>query len=155
MTAVSASMRKSDLLHFASHAKFDPERPEQSRLVLAPDGEASDGLTARTISGMRLGGVRLAVLSSCESTRSGIADAPVTIGLAKAFHDAGVPAVVGALWRVDDEATAALMTEFHRQYSRTRDAARALRDAQLALLRDARPARRDPAAWGAFVFTGR
>jgi CHAT domain-containing protein len=153
-SAVSASMMKADLVHFASHARFDPERPEQSRLVLAPDAWEREGLTARAISGMRLGGVRLAVLSSCESTRSGVADAPLTLGLAKAFHDAGVPAVVGALWRVDDDATAALMTEFHRQYSRTRDPALALRDAQRALLRGGQPAWRDPAAWGAFVFTG-
>ena len=153
-SAVSAAMMRADLVHFASHARFDPERPEQSRLVLAPDVVATGGLTARTISGMRLGGVRLAVLSSCESTRSGIADAPLTIGLAKAFHDAGVSAVVGALWRVSDGPTAALMTEFHKQYSRTHEPARALRAAQLALLHDTRTDRHDPAVWGAFVFTG-
>jgi CHAT domain-containing protein len=152
---VSAAMPGAGMLHFASHARFDAERPEQSRLVLAPDDAGRDGLSAQTISGMSLSGVRLAVLSSCESTRSGIADAPFTIGLAKAFHDAGVPSVVGALWKVDDDATSALMTELHRRYSRTRNAAGALRDAQLAMLHDGRPDRRDPAAWGAFVLTGR
>lgn len=153
--AVSAAMRSADLVHLGSHALFDVERPEESRLLLAPDEEARTGLTARTISSMTLRGVRLAVLSSCESTRSGVADAPLTVGLAQAFHDAGVPGVVGALWRVDDAATGELMTELHRGISATRDPVRALRTAQLALLRDAHPARRDPAAWGAFVFTGR
>ena len=153
-TAVTSSLVNAGLVHFASHAQFDHERPEQSMLVLAPDKVSKEGLAARTISAMPLKGVRLAVLSSCESTRSGVADAPFTLGLAMAFHDAGVPAVVGALWPVHDDATAVLMTEFHRQYSRTRDAGSALRAAQLTLLRGTSAGHRDPASWGAFVFTG-
>jgi CHAT domain-containing protein len=57
-------------------------------------------------------------------------------GLQKAFHLAGCKAVVASLWKVDDDATAALMGLFYRHLWADKLPPReALRRAQLTLYR--------------------
>jgi CHAT domain-containing protein/tetratricopeptide (TPR) repeat protein len=71
--------------------------------------------------------------------------------LAQAFFFAGAHAVVGSLWRVDDEATSKLMGSlYHGMLVEHKDAADALRLAQLRMLR--RGAK--PVDWAAFVMNG-
>jgi CHAT domain-containing protein len=55
---------------------------------------------------------------------------------------------------VDDAATRALMTRFHRAWRRTGNGPAALREAQLELLRSPDPALRSAAAWGTFRYAG-
>jgi CHAT domain-containing protein len=50
------------------------------------------------------------------------------------FLAAGVPAVVGTLWAVEDQSTARLTVRFHLELKRGADALSALRIAQLAEL---------------------
>jgi CHAT domain-containing protein len=58
------------------------------------------------------------------------------LGLQRAFHAAGCPNVVGSLWKVDDEATAALMTQFYYELRVNKQSPlEALRAAQLTLYR--------------------
>ena len=58
-------------------------------------------------------------------------------GLARAFHVAGTRNVVASLWKVDDEATAALMVLFYRNLWEAKlSPVEALRSAQLAVYRD-------------------
>jgi CHAT domain-containing protein len=66
---------------------------------------------------------------------------------------AGAPRIVSSLWRVDDRATAELMTRFYRHllHGGARPAA-ALRQAQAELARDRRWA--DPYYWAGFVLHG-
>ena len=60
----------------------------------------------------------LVVLSGCETGRGKIYQAEGIIGLTRAFMVAGAPRVLCSLWKVDDEATRALMTEFYALWSR-------------------------------------
>jgi CHAT domain-containing protein len=56
--------------------------------------------------------------------------------LQRAFHAAGCANVIGSLWKVDDEATAALMSQFYHEWRQNkRSPLEALREAQLALYR--------------------
>ena len=60
-------------------------------------------------------------------------------GLQRAFHLAGVPNVMTSLWRVQDVPTLVLMEEFYRRLwdrEKPLPPAEALREAQLAVLRD-------------------
>ena len=54
---------------------------------------------------------------------------------------AGAPSVVATLWDVSDNPTALLMTRFYREYAAGASKDRALRTAQLALIRDLRGGR--------------
>jgi CHAT domain-containing protein len=115
----------------------------QSGLVLAganrqaPDATSDGGiLTAEALAGLPLDKLDLAVLSACETGLGEAATGEGVFGLQRAFHLAGARNVVASLWRVDDEATAALMALFyHHLWEEKRPPREALRQAQLALYR--------------------
>jgi CHAT domain-containing protein/Tfp pilus assembly protein PilF len=122
----------------------------QSGLVLAganrPSPQALDALlrhdggllTGEAIAGLDLGGLELAVLSACETGLGEVAGGEGVFGLQRAFHLAGARNVIASLWKVDDEATAALMTLFYRHLWDPREPKsplEALRQAQLTLYR--------------------
>jgi CHAT domain-containing protein len=78
----------------------------------------------------------LAVLSACETGLGESATGEGVFGLQRAFHLGGCRNVVASLWKVDDEATAALMALFyHHLWAKGEPPLEALRHAQLALLR--------------------
>jgi CHAT domain-containing protein/tetratricopeptide (TPR) repeat protein len=96
-------------------------------------------LTAEALVGLNLHGMDLAVLSACDSGRGAfdVAGGEGVYGLQRAFHLAGCKNVIASLWKVDDEATAALMGVFYRKlWAEEREPLEALRAAQLYLYRN-------------------
>ena len=93
-------------------------------------------LTGLNILDIPLENLRLCVLSACETGLADLTEAEGLMGLQRSFHAAGCPDVVGSLWKVDDEATAALMTQFYHELRvQKRTPLEALREAQLTLYR--------------------
>lgn len=100
-----------------------------------PRGEAGV-LTAEAIAAAQLRRLQLAVLSACETGLGDVASGEGVFGLHRAFHQAGARNVVGTLWRVDDQATAALMRVFYHQlWQEGQPPLAALRMAQLSVYR--------------------
>jgi CHAT domain-containing protein len=94
-------------------------------------------LTAEAIAGLPLQRLELAVLSGCETGLGEVAGGEGAYGLQRAFHLAGARTVVASLWKLDDHATQALMTEFYRNlWVRRLGKLEALRQAQLTMLRE-------------------
>lgn len=147
--AVRRAFLRGGIAHFAGHAVFDDARPERSFLL-----SSTDRITAAEIEGMDLRGLRLVVLSACQTARAQAGRSGGFAGLAGAFLAAGAGGVVGSLWRVDDQATRTLMEHFHAAYAASGSAARALRQAQLQMLRSPDPELRSPAAWAGFRYAG-
>jgi CHAT domain-containing protein/tetratricopeptide (TPR) repeat protein len=103
-----------------------------------PNQAGPDGgiLTGLGIIDLRLEGLRLCVLSACETGLGDLTEGEGTVGLQRAFHVAGCPNVVGSLWKVDDAATAALMAQFYHELRVNKLAPlEALRAAQLTIYR--------------------
>jgi CHAT domain-containing protein len=73
------------------------------------------------------------------------------MGLARGFFSAGAPSLLVSLWKVDDEATASLMTTFYSRLQAGAGPAAALRYAQCQMLED----RPHPYFWAPFVLMGR
>lgn len=98
--------------------------------------QGDDGiLTAESIAGRNLDQLELAVLSACETGLGDVAGGEGVFGLQRAFHVAGCRNIVASLWKVDDAATLALMSEFHKNLWQKRlPPANALRQAQLNML---------------------
>ena len=70
-------------------------------------------MTAEEVGSLDLSGCELAVLSACETGLGRSAGGEGVLGLQRAFHQAGCRTVIASLWKVDDAATAALMTRFY------------------------------------------
>ncbi|HSM51300.1 MAG TPA: CHAT domain-containing protein [Thermoanaerobaculia bacterium] len=132
--AVREETATATLSHFACHAVVDEALPLDSALVLAP--AAGDGglLQAWEIAEQLRLGSDLVVLSACETARGGARGGEGILGLVRAFQVAGARSVLASLWRVDDEATAELMTRFHRELAAGVPADEALRRAQVGLM---------------------
>ena len=95
--------------------------------------------------------IELLVLSACE-TLSG--DRRAALGLAGMAVRAGAKSTLATLWRVNDEATSQLMSNFYQELSQdsTVSKAQALRKSQLTLLKSDRF--KQPHYWGSFVLLG-
>ncbi|HEX4961269.1 MAG TPA: CHAT domain-containing tetratricopeptide repeat protein [Thermoanaerobaculia bacterium] len=143
-------------VHFATHGVIDAEHPALSGLALSMvdrEGRPQEGfLHLHDVYNLRLD-ADLVVLSGCRTALGKEVQGEGLIGLTRGFLYAGAPRVVASLWRVEDLATAALMTAFYRALwvEGLRPAA-ALRSAQLSVRRQRRW--RDPYYWAGFVLQG-
>lgn len=138
------------MLHFATHARFDPDSPLSSGLYLASSNEADDDgrLTVSDLYAMRLD-VQLVTLSACQTGLGQVLSGDDVIGLTRGFLYAGARSIVASLWSVDDAATAQLMVLFYQNLS-SHGAREALRLAQIGT-RQQHPS---PRLWAAFEITG-
>lgn len=155
--AVLTQVKGARVVHFATHGVAGEHRPFDSYLALASGGK----LTAGDIYGLDLT-ADLVVLSACK-TGLGQLSSDGILGLTRAFFYAGAPSVVASLWNVADEPAELLVGEFYRSMALGADRARALRDAQLQVLRRLRTGQvkagalvlpEHPVFWASFVLQG-
>lgn len=132
---VRASMAGKSVIHVATHAILHDADPFTSYLAVGADAAGGDDgrLTAQEIYGLSLA-ADLVVLSACQSG-SGIAPADSIAAFARAFIHAGAPSLVVSVWDVADDSAASLLATFYRGWLGGESKARALRAAQLDLLR--------------------
>lgn len=150
-----AEARKSDIIHVAGHAIADADAPFRSLLVLAPSAGDSGALDAESlVRHLQLDRTRLVVLSTCRSA-GGLPVGPEGVApLVRPLLGAGVPAVIGSLWNVDDATASVLLVSFHRWYRKGFDVDVALQQAQLDLLNSRNAALASPLAWAPFEVVG-
>jgi CHAT domain-containing protein len=86
-------------------------------------------------------------LSACETALGDIQGTEGVIGLQRALKMAGVKQMLLSLWKVPDNETKELMTQFYRNWLSGQSTRMALRNAQLKL----RKKYKDPFYWAAFV----
>jgi len=144
------------VLHLATYGVLNKQNPLFSFVKLAPDGAEDGRLEVHEVFGLHLA-ADLVVLSACQTGlgSGALADVPAGddwVGLTRAFLHAGARHVVATLWPVDDWATAALMERFYGGGDVATEPAKALAEAQRALLKT--PATTHPFYWAGFVSTG-
>lgn len=135
------SMSRSGLLMAGSMSYLDNE--------MIPDNVDDGILTAREISRLDLTAASLVTLSACETALGDITGEGV-FGLQRGFKKAGANSILMSLWKVDDEATCMLMTEFYRNWI---GLGKTKHDA-LELAKEAvrnHPGWEDPKYWAAFI----
>jgi tetratricopeptide (TPR) repeat protein len=126
--AQTGALKTYRFLHLATHGKAnphvalssavflaaEPERPAASAdptaLESAPDGQ----ITAEQIVRTWELDADLVVLSACESGLGRYAGGEGYLGFAQALFVKGARSLVLSLWKVDDDATALLMTRFYQ-----------------------------------------
>jgi tetratricopeptide (TPR) repeat protein len=153
---LAADWHRYAIVHFATHAVVDRERPELSGILLAADGDADPGrdgmLRMNDIYDLDMP-VDLVVLSGCDTAAGRTLGAEGVFSLSRAFLYAGARRVIASLWPVEDRATAQFMTAFYRALLvEHMPAPTALRLAQQRLARDNRWS--PPYYWAGFVLQG-
>jgi CHAT domain-containing protein/tetratricopeptide (TPR) repeat protein len=144
------------IVHLATHAFVDGERPEMSGLVLSlvdAKGRPDDRgiLRLHDIYDLKLD-ADLVVLSACQTALGQEVRGEGLVGLTRGFLYAGARRVVASLWSSPDEATAVLMSAFYRNLlKRGLTPPAALRAAQLSLRRSGRWTAYD---WAGFIVQG-
>lgn len=142
------------IVHLATHGQFGPTADET--FILTWNGtikvnQLSGLLKTAEIS--RKNPLELLILSACE-TASG--DAKAALGLAGIAVRSGARSTVATLWRVNDEASTTLISQFYDQLIQASKTgvskAEALRRAQIAILQN--PEYKSPYYWAAYVLLG-
>ncbi len=169
------NLKSPTILHVATHGFFIPEIKDsevqdmqtamnrnllknpfmRSGLLLAgcqkPNPEGEDGiLTAEEVMNLTLDNTELVVMSACETGLGDIQAGEGVFGLQRAFQQAGAKSVLMSLWKVDDEATQTLMTEFYTALLKGQSKRQAFKTAQMNLKKRFP----EPYYWGAFVMVG-
>jgi CHAT domain-containing protein len=155
-TALSGDLAKYRAVHFATHGMINSETPRLSFLALSmydEKGRPQEGfLGLSDIYNLKLG-ADLVVLSGCETALGREIRGEGLMGLTQGFFYAGAERVMASLWRVEDRATAELMSRFYRAMLKDGlPPAAALRSAQLSIRSD--PRWQDPFYWASFVLQG-
>jgi CHAT domain-containing protein len=135
-------------IHFVAHAVATRQRPLDSAVVLARNGD-SYKLYARDILKHPLH-ARLVTISSCHGAGTRAYTGEGLVGLAWAFLHAGAHQVIAALWEVKDNATPKLMDNLYAGIRAGQDPATALRNAKLKLIKGG-TVFQEPRYWAPFV----
>lgn len=158
------------LLHIATHGFFiensdsvafsvDLNPMLRSGIIMAgvtnyfneKEKSAEDGiLTALEATNLDLNGTSLVVLSACETGLGKIHTGEGVYGMQRAMYLAGARSVLMSLWKVDDEATWELMTNFYQMWRNTGNKNKAFKYAQLKV----KEKYKHPYYWGAFIMVG-
>lgn len=135
------------IVHIATHGRFSTDANES--FLLTFDGKLTMNQLDRLIglSRFREHPIELLTLSACQT---GVGDDRAALGLAGVAIKAGARSALATLWFINDEASAALISEFYRQL-RTPSISKAvaLQRAQIKLLGDR--VYEHPAYWSPFL----
>jgi CHAT domain-containing protein len=123
--AAAGTLKGVRLLHFATHGHIDPASAAHSALLLAGDRLPDEAeqvkqnkkvytgrLTVAAIASWQLD-ADLVTLSACETGLGRKTAGDGFLGFAHVLLKAGARSLVVSLWKVDDAATALLMTRFY------------------------------------------
>jgi CHAT domain-containing protein len=157
---------KPHVMHIATHGYFQPDAGEKENPLLRSglmfaganltitgkiQEESEDGvLTAYEAMNLNLDNTDLVVLSACETGLGDVSNGEGVYGLERAFKVAGARTIIMSLWKVSDEATAQLMSDFYGNWLKGQSKRQAFLNAQLST----RAKFKSPYYWGAFVMVG-
>jgi CHAT domain-containing protein len=105
-----------DVIHFASHATFDPAQPMNSHLLLRADDQNDGVLTAGELYGLNMNDA-LVTLSACKTASTSIDRGDEILGLTRGLFFAGASSIIATSWEVEDGSTRELMKTFYRELS--------------------------------------
>lgn len=139
------------VIHMATHGQFSSNADDT--FLLTWDGRIDIeqlNQLIQTSSQDSKSVVELLILSACQTA---LGDKRAALGMAGMAVRAGARSTIASLWSVNDEATAAFMTEFYRGLVTTKiTKAEVTRQAQLALIKTSNY--KHPFFWAPFILLG-
>jgi CHAT domain-containing protein len=140
------------MIHFAAHAEANRESPLDSAIILSSD-KGQYKLYSRDVAATPIR-ADLVTLSACRGAGARAYSGEGLVGFSWAFLEAGARNVVAGLWDVSDRSTTELIDHLYKGLTQGNlDAAEALRQSKLAMLRKGGPEKK-PFYWAPFqVYT--
>jgi CHAT domain-containing protein len=112
-------------------------------------------LDCQTIATWKFKQTQLVNLAGCSTGIGPVGEGEAPWGLIPAFLNAGAPAIIASLAPVDDASTNLLTHQFYMQLHKGTGKAKALQDAQIALLDAARSSHDiKPQTWIPYILIG-
>jgi CHAT domain-containing protein len=122
------------VVNFYCHGTANFNEPLTSGLLMNDDLLTLAQIFELNLTEQDSGGIRLAILSACETGVPGIELADEAIGLPVGMMQAGVAAVIASLWSVSDLSTSLLLCKFYQLWRNHKlEPSEALRQAQIWL----------------------
>ena len=146
------------IIHIATHAQFG-FTPEDTFLVVGKNRKLTISELEKFLTGIsdNINTLELLTLSACQTATG---DERANLGLAGVALETGVKSALASLWAVNDESTSILVREFYQNLRAGETKARALQQAQIALIRNTNqtPGIREeyskPYYWSPFIMIG-
>jgi len=142
-------IRAVDVFHFAGHAAFDTS-------TAAIYIETVDGVDHWDFDNIfqYVFDLELVTVSACESGIGTYSNGDGAQSIARGFMGAGARSVAYSLWKVNDQSTVQIMTDFYKNLKAGQPKDVALSSAQRHFLETSSPQLRHPYYWAAFVIAG-
>ena len=146
------------IILIATHAQFG-FTPEDTFLVMGKNRKLTISELEKFLTGIsdNINTLELLTLSACQTATG---DERANLGLAGVALETGVKSALASLWAVNDESTSILVREFYQNLRAGETKARALQQAQIALIRNTNqtPGIREeyskPYYWSPFIMIG-
>jgi CHAT domain-containing protein len=133
------------VVHLATHAIADTGNSAASFIAFYPQHQqpTRDALYLEELYGLNMEATRLVIISACET------------GNGQLVNSEGVlcASMVNSLWKADDQATAAILHQFHQYLQKGYTKSKALRQAKLDYLHS-NALYKSPGYWAHLVLTG-
>jgi CHAT domain-containing protein len=120
-----------DIIHLSLHATSSTINKYDNRIYFAP--KFKDTLFGYEILQKQIK-PSLLVLSSCQTAEGKIEAGEGTFSISRYFLQSGAKKIVSSLWKIDDAATAELLTIFYKNLSENKEPYEALINAKRALI---------------------
>jgi CHAT domain-containing protein len=141
-----------NILHLAMHSNIDELQPEFSSLNFYGENDNKLFISELYIESLK---ANMVVLSACDTGNGFYENGEGVISMSRAFNYAGIPSTVMSLWKVDDKATATIMTFFYKHLKDGETKDEALKNAKLDYLENTKDELlKHPYYWSGFVVTG-
>ena len=150
-----SELNNQDILHLSTHGVIDSLNPLYSKLVFTDSGLPDEDNMLHYYEIYNLKTIaKLIVLSACHSGYGSYIKGEGIISLARAFCNAGCPAVVTTLWSVNDESGSEVIIAFYKQFLSGKSKVESLQLAKLDYLDDADPLHSHPHYWAPHIVVG-
>jgi CHAT domain-containing protein/tetratricopeptide (TPR) repeat protein len=158
-TATETNFRKAmktpALLHLAMHSVTDTVNSKYSYLLFS---ESADSVNDGRLYNYEISLERIAspmvVLSACNSGTGTLYHGEGVMSLARSFILAGASSVIKTSWEVNDEVSAAIITQFYYYLSKGKAKDEAMRLAKLDFMKSIPPSLSNPYYWAAYEVLG-